>query len=66
VVQKDPIVDLHLFRERSFATSNFLMYMLGFVLLGSTLLLPLFMQTMLGYTAERSGLALIRAVSPSC
>ena len=55
--QKDPIVDLHLFRERSFATSNFLMYMLGFVLLGSTLLLPLFMQTMLGYTAERSGMA---------
>ncbi len=57
--QKDPIVDLHLFRQRSFATSNFLMFMLGFVLLGSTLLLPLFMQTMLGYTAERSGLALM-------
>jgi len=35
------------------------MFMLGFALLGSTLLLPLFMQTMLGYTAERSGLALM-------
>jgi DHA2 family multidrug resistance protein len=34
------------------------MFMLGFVLLGSTLLLPLFMQTLLGYTAERSGMAL--------
>jgi len=56
---KDPIIDLHLFRERSFAVSNFLMFMLGFALLGSTLLLPLFMQTMLGYTAERSGLALM-------
>jgi DHA2 family multidrug resistance protein len=33
--------------------------MLGFALLGSTLLLPLFMQTLLGYTAERSGLALM-------
>jgi DHA2 family multidrug resistance protein len=55
---KDPIVDLHLFRERTFATANFLMFMLGFVLLGSTLLLPLFMQTLLGYTAERSGMAL--------
>jgi DHA2 family multidrug resistance protein len=55
---KDPIVDLHLFRERSFAASNFLMFMVGFVLLSSTLLLPLFMQTMLGYTAERSGMAL--------
>ncbi len=56
---KDPIIDLHLFRERSFATANFLMFMLGFALLGSTLLLPLFMQTLLGYTAERSGLALM-------
>ncbi len=56
---KDPIIDLHLFRNRSFAASNFLMFMLGFALLGSTLLLPLFMQTLLGYTAERSGLALM-------
>src|ERR1019366_1558718 len=56
---KDPIIDLHLFRVRSFATANFLMFMLGFALLGSTLLLPLFMQTLLGYTAERSGLALM-------
>jgi len=55
---KDPIIDLHLFRERTFATANFLMFMLGFALLGSTLLLPLFMQTLLGYTAERSGMAL--------
>jgi MFS transporter, DHA2 family, multidrug resistance protein len=56
--QEDPIIDLHLFRERTFATANFLMFMLGFALLGSTLLLPLFMQTLLGYTAERAGLAL--------
>jgi DHA2 family multidrug resistance protein len=56
---KDPIIDLHLFRERTFAAANFLMFMLGFALLGSTLLLPLFMQTLLGYTAERSGMALM-------
>jgi MFS transporter, DHA2 family, multidrug resistance protein len=56
---KDPIIDLHLFRDRTFGVSNLLMFMLGFALLGSTLLLPLFMQTMLGYTAERSGLALM-------
>jgi DHA2 family multidrug resistance protein len=55
---KDPIIDLHLFKQRTFATANFLMFMLGFVLLGSTLMLPLFMQTLLGYTAERSGMAL--------
>jgi DHA2 family multidrug resistance protein len=55
---KDPIVELHLYRGRTFATANFLMFMLGFALLGSTLLLPLFMQTLLGYTAEQAGKAL--------
>ncbi len=44
--------------HRSFATANLLMFMLGFALLGSTLLLPLFMQTLLGYTAEHAGMAL--------
>jgi DHA2 family multidrug resistance protein len=57
--QKDPIIDLHLFRDRTFGVSNLLMFMLGFALLGSTLLLPLMMQTLLGYTAERAGLALM-------
>jgi MFS transporter, DHA2 family, multidrug resistance protein len=56
---KDPIIDLHLFRDRTFGVSNLLMFMLGFALLGSTLLLPLFSQTMLGYTAEKAGLALM-------
>ncbi len=55
---KDPIIDLHLFKERTFAVSNLLMFMLGFALLGSTLLLPLFLQTLLGYTAQLAGMAL--------
>jgi len=56
---KDPIIDLHLFSDRTFGSANLLMFMLGFALLGSTLLLPLFMQTILGYTAQQSGLALM-------
>ena len=56
--QKDPIIDLHLFKERTFATANLLMFMLGFALLASTLLLPLYMQTLMGYTAELAGMAL--------
>jgi DHA2 family multidrug resistance protein len=56
---KDPIIDLHLFRDRTFGVSNLLMFMLGFALLGSTLLLPLFSQTLLGYTAEEAGLSLM-------
>lgn len=56
---KDPIIDLHLFKDRTFGVSNLLMFMLGFALLGSTLLLPLFSQTLLGYTAEEAGLSLM-------
>src|SRR5260370_2893868 len=33
--------------------------MVGFALVGSTLRVPLFVQTLLGYTAEQSGLALM-------
>jgi MFS transporter, DHA2 family, multidrug resistance protein len=55
---KDPVIDLRLFTNRTFASANLLMFMLGFALLGSTVLLPLYMQTLLGYTAEQSGMAL--------
>ena len=57
--REDPVIDLHLFKNRTFAAANILMFMLGFALLGSTVLLPLFMQTLLGYTAQHSGLALL-------
>jgi DHA2 family multidrug resistance protein len=55
---KEPIIDLHLFKDRNFASANVMMFMVGFVLLSSTLLLPQFTQTLLGYTAERAGMAL--------
>lgn len=51
----NPIVDLSLFRSKNFALSNILMFLLGFVLLGSTQLLPAFTQAMLGYTALEAG-----------
>jgi DHA2 family multidrug resistance protein len=54
----DPIVDLHLFRDRAFASGNLLMFMLGFALMGTTVTLPLFVQTLLGYTAEQAGMVL--------
>jgi DHA2 family multidrug resistance protein len=56
---KDPIIDLHLFKERSFGIGNMLMFMVGFALLSSTVLLPQFAQELLGYTAQRAGLALM-------
>ncbi|HEX4824246.1 MAG TPA: DHA2 family efflux MFS transporter permease subunit [Candidatus Polarisedimenticolaceae bacterium] len=51
-----PIVDLRVFKNRTWATGTFLMTVLGFVLFGSTVLLPLVMQTLLGYTAFQAGL----------
>ncbi len=56
---KDPIIDLHLFKIRSFGIGNMLMFMVGFALLSSTVLLPQFAQELLGYTAQRAGLALM-------
>ncbi len=55
----DPVVDLHLFRDRNFAISTFMMYALGVVLYGTTLLLPILLQTLMGYTAMESGLVLL-------
>ena len=54
----DPIVDLSLLRDRNFALANAMMFMLGFVLLGSTALLPLFVQSLYGYTAMQAGMVL--------
>jgi DHA2 family multidrug resistance protein len=52
-----PIVNLRVFKNRTYATGVFLMTVLGFVLYGSTVLLPLLMQTLLGYPALEAGLA---------
>ncbi len=54
----EPIVDLRLLRDRTFAVSSLLMFMLGFVLLGSTFLIPAFVQELLGYTATDAGLVI--------
>jgi DHA2 family multidrug resistance protein len=56
--QKEPVVDFRLLKDRTFAISTTAMFILGFVLYGSTMALPLFLQTLLGYTAMQSGLAL--------
>ncbi len=54
----DPIVDLKLLKNRNFGTAVFLQLILGMVLFGSTVLIPQYLQTMLGYTAERAGMVL--------
>jgi len=56
--RKEPIVDFRLLRDRNFFLATVTMFVLGFVLYGSTALLPIFLQTLLGYTALLSGLVL--------
>jgi MFS transporter, DHA2 family, multidrug resistance protein len=56
--QKQPVIDFHVLKERNFALATGSMLVLGFVLYGSTMLLPLFLQTLLGYTAMLSGMVL--------
>ena len=58
LTRKDPIVDFRLLKNRNFFLATLTMFMLGFVMYGSTALLPIFLQTLLGYTAMLSGLVL--------
>jgi MFS transporter, DHA2 family, multidrug resistance protein len=58
LTRKDPIVDFRLLKDRNFFLATLTMFVLGFVLYGSTALLPIFLQTLLGYTALLSGLVL--------
>jgi DHA2 family multidrug resistance protein len=53
-----PILNLTLFYRPVFAISFILMFVLGFTLYGTTILIPQFVQTLLGYTAELAGLVL--------
>ena len=55
---KKPLLNLTLFTRRQFAISFMLMFVLGFSLYGTTILIPQLVQTLLGYTAELAGLVL--------
>jgi DHA2 family multidrug resistance protein len=54
---EEPIVDLRILANRNFGVGTLLMTVVGGVLYGTTALLPLFLQTLLGYPAVQSGLA---------
>jgi len=55
---KSPIIDVRMFRNFNFASSNVMLFMLGVVLFSSLVLMPLFLQTLVGYTSQVAGLAL--------
>jgi DHA2 family multidrug resistance protein len=54
----DPVVELGLLKERNFAIANCFYFLFGFVLFGSTVLIPQMLQQVYGYTATDAGLVL--------
>jgi MFS transporter, DHA2 family, multidrug resistance protein len=55
---KDPIVEVRLFKNLNFLGANFMMFVLGIMLFSSLVMMPLYLQTLMGYTAESAGLVL--------
>lgn len=58
LMAEHPVVDLHVFKQRTYAAGVILMTVVGFVLYGSLVLLPIWIQTLLGYPALQAGIAL--------
>ena len=53
-----PVLDLRVFRLRTYAAGVFLMAIVGVVLYGSLVMLPIMLQTLLGYTALQAGMSM--------
>jgi DHA2 family multidrug resistance protein len=55
---KTPIIDVRMFKSFNFASASLMMFVLGILLFSSLVLMPQFLQTLLGYTSQLAGLAL--------
>ncbi len=55
---QDPIVDVRLFKNANFATANMMMFMVGAISFATTVLMPQFLQTLMGYTSRSAGMVL--------
>jgi MFS transporter, DHA2 family, multidrug resistance protein len=56
--RKDPVIDVRMFKSFNFAAANLMMFMMGFLLFSTLVLIPEFLQTLMGYTAGLAGLVL--------
>jgi DHA2 family multidrug resistance protein len=54
-----PLVDLKVFKSRAFSAGSIIGVITGFGLFGTALILPLFLQNVLGFSATEVGLALL-------
>ena len=55
---KEPVVNLRVFKNPAFASGNAIMFMTFFILFGTIVVIPIFLQYMMGYTSYLSGLAI--------
>ena len=58
LMAEHPVVNLSIFKVGSYSTGVFLMATLGFVLYGSIVILPIWLQTLMGYPATRAGMTM--------
>jgi MFS transporter, DHA2 family, multidrug resistance protein len=58
---KTPVIDMRMFKGFNFAVASLMMFVLGVVFFSSLVLMPQFLQTLMGYTAESAGLVLSAA-----
>jgi MFS transporter, DHA2 family, multidrug resistance protein len=54
----DPIVDIRLFAQFNFLSANVMMFVAGITMFSSLVLMPQFLQLLLGYSSESAGLVL--------
>ena len=53
-----PIIEVRLFKSFNYLSANVMMFTFGVLLFSSLVMMPLFLQTLLGYTAQLAGLVL--------
>jgi len=59
LVYKHPIVELRVLKDRNLSIGSILSFVLGFGLFGSTFIIPLYTQTIMGWTAFQAGMLMI-------
>jgi DHA2 family multidrug resistance protein len=55
---KTPVIDLRMYKSFNFAVANVMIFFLGMLLFAGLVMMPLFLQTLMGYTAQSAGLVL--------
>lgn len=58
LTHEQPIVNLRLFKSVSFSAGNLVMFVVGFGLYSSIMLIPMFLQTLMGYSATDAGMVM--------